>query len=196
MDINQLAVNYLVSTSVGIFPPRRVEFAVSEDARQFQTVRESSPRSPASRPAAGWLAQFGRRPESPRPIRPGACRKPWDAARLGRQTAQRRPGCSSMRSWCVIRCGGEIPCGELFDEEVAAQAHLDPKRLALLDRYPGGGPARSIALWVACSWPIRTCMGYQNWVDAPQRTTPVGTGARGRTRVDRAAMIKIKPAYR
>jgi hypothetical protein len=55
MDINQLAVNYLVSTSVGIFPPRRVEFAVSEDARQFQTVRRVEPEIP-SKPAGPLVA--------------------------------------------------------------------------------------------------------------------------------------------
>jgi hypothetical protein len=56
MDINQLAVNYLVSTSVGIFPPRRVEFAVSEDARQFQTVRRVEPEIP-SKPVGPLVAR-------------------------------------------------------------------------------------------------------------------------------------------
>jgi len=45
-EIRKLAVNCLVSTSVGIFPPRRVEFGVSEDGRQFQTVRTIEPEIP------------------------------------------------------------------------------------------------------------------------------------------------------
>ena len=55
MDINQLAVNYLVSTSVGIFPPRRVELAVSEDGQQFQTVRTTEPEIP-SQPTSPLVA--------------------------------------------------------------------------------------------------------------------------------------------
>jgi hypothetical protein len=64
-EIRKLAVNYLVSTSVGILPPRRVEFELSEDGRQFRTVGTVEPQIPGkpagpsvasvtADPAASW----------------------------------------------------------------------------------------------------------------------------------------------
>jgi hypothetical protein len=49
-EIRALAVHYLVSTSVGVFPPRRVEFAVSDDGRHFATLCTVEPEMPG-RPA-------------------------------------------------------------------------------------------------------------------------------------------------
>ncbi len=49
-DVRELGANFLRSTQVGVFLPKRVEFALSEDGREFRTVATVDPKTPRHKP--------------------------------------------------------------------------------------------------------------------------------------------------